>query len=95
MKHCIETMKGSGTVTGRHGQPVPVKYDLSVYQHDIPATTLKVPHALIPGLKEVRGRVEPVGFLGLTQVLEMADQRKLEFFFKDSDGNIAPRRWIE
>ena len=95
MKQCIETLKGSGTVTVRDGQQVSVKYDLSVYEEDIPVTTFSTPRASISGLKEVRGRVDPVGFVGQTLMLEMEDQRRLEFFFRDADGNIALRRWIE
>jgi hypothetical protein len=95
MKHCIETIKGNGTVTGHDGKQVPVKYDLSVYQDDIPDATLNKPLAPIPALKEVRGRVEPVGLAGLTLMLELEDQRRLEFFFRDTDGNIALRHWIE
>jgi hypothetical protein len=95
MKRRIETLTGSGTVTARDGQQVSVEYDLSVYQDDIPVTTLNIPHASIPGLKKVRGRVKPVSSVGLTLMLEMEDQRRLEFFFRDADGNIALRRWIE
>jgi hypothetical protein len=94
MRH-IETMKGKGTVTGNSGQQVPVTYELHVYQSQVPAGTLDDPRATVPGLKEIRGRIEPVSFYGQERLLlEMQDGRKLRFFFTDMRGSIALNEWI-
>ena len=94
MKH-IETLKGIGTVTSSQGQPEPVNYELHIYQQEVPAATLDDPHATIPGLKEIRGRIDPVCFFGENGLtLEMQDGRKLQFFFTSSEGSIALNRWI-
>ncbi len=91
---CIETMKGDGTVTADDGEQFSVKYELNVYQDEIPAGNMDDPRATIPGLKDIRGWVEPVRLFDQTLTLEMQDGRKLKFFFTDSHGNIALRQWI-
>jgi hypothetical protein len=94
MKH-IETLRGIGTVTSNAGQQVPVNYELHVYQQEIPAGTMDNPHATVPGLKEIRGRIEPVCFFGENGLaLQMQDKRKILFFFTDMRGSIALNRWI-
>ena len=94
MRH-IETMDGGGTVTSGSGEQKSVRYELHVYQHEISAATRENPHATIPGMKDIRGRVEPLCFFGENGLtLEMQDGRKLKFFFTDSRGNIALNSWI-
>jgi hypothetical protein len=94
MRH-VETMKGSGTVTPSSGEAVAVRYELHVYQKEIPAGTLANPHATIPGMKEIQGRIQPVCFFGEDGLLlQMQDGRKLKFFFTDSSGAIALNQWI-
>ncbi len=91
----IETMRGTGTVTANNGEAVGVRYELHVLQQEIPAGTLQNPHATIPGLREIRGRIEPVCFFGESGlILEMQDGRKLKFFFIESSGAIALNQWI-
>ncbi len=81
---CIETMKGNGTVTADSGRAVAVRYELYVCQEEIAAGTLENPHATIPGMKEIRDRVEPVCFFGENGLLlQMQDGRKLKFFFTE------------
>ena len=63
MQH-IETMKGQGTTTSNSGEKVPVRYELHVYQEQIPAGSLQDPHATVPGVKEIRGTGLPVRFFG-------------------------------
>ena len=91
---CLETMKGSGIVTANDGQQVPVRYELSVYQHEIPAGSMEDPDAKISGLKEVRGTIDPVCFFGEVLTLEMQDRRKIKFMFTDMMGTIALNAWI-
>jgi hypothetical protein len=53
------------------------------------------PHATMPGLKEIQGRIEPVCFFGESGLLlQMKDGRKLKFFFTDMQGHIAINSWI-
>jgi len=88
MKH-VETMRGNGTVTAKSGQTTAVRYELRVYQEEIPCGTLDNPHATIPGLKTIQGVVEPVCFLGENDLLlTMQDGRKLKFFFTDQKGSV-------
>jgi len=94
MEH-IEMLKGVGTVTSGNGERVAVTYELHIYEERIPVGTMDDPHATMPGLKEIRGRIEPVCFFGENAlVLELQDKRKLLFFFKDEQGSIALNRWI-
>jgi len=94
MRH-LETMKGHGTMTSNAGEQVAARYDLHVYQDEIHAGTLDNPGATIPGMKEIRGTVQPVRFFGENGLtLEMQDGRKLKFFFTDTHGNIALNSWI-
>ena len=59
MKH-LERMQGTGTVTSCNGNRKSVQYDLHVYEEEFSARTLEDPTATISGLKDIRGRVEPV-----------------------------------
>jgi len=94
MQH-VERMNGSGTVTSVSGDQKPVQYDLHVYQEEISVRTLENPNATIPGMKDIRGRVDPVCFFGDSDLtLEMKDGRKMKFFFTDSRGTIALGSWI-
>jgi hypothetical protein len=93
MQH-IETMTGNGTVTSDTGERVAVKYDINVYQDEIPAGNMLNPHATVPGMKEFHGNVWPVCFFGKTVLLEMQDGRKMRFFFTNVRGSIALSQWI-
>lgn len=91
----IEQMSGSGTATSSSGEQKTVRYSLQVLQQEIPCGTLDNPNATIPGIKEIRGRVDPVCFFGDGDVLlEMQDGRKMKFFFTNGNGSIALRSWI-
>lgn len=94
MRH-VETIKGHGTMTSNAGEQLEVRYELHVYQDEIPAGTLDNPGGTIPGLKEIRGTIQPVRFFGENGLtLEMEDGRKLKFFFTDMHGSIALNSWI-
>jgi hypothetical protein len=94
MRH-VETMNGSGTVTSGSGEQKPVRYEIDVYQEQIPVGSMTNPGATIPGLKDIRGRVEPVCFFGDGDLtLQMRDGRKMKFFFTDGRGTISLRSWI-
>lgn len=94
MRH-LETMNGRGIMTSNAGEQVAVGYELHVYQDEIHAGTLDNPGAALPGLKEIRGTVQPVRFFGENGLtLEMEDGRKLKFFFTVTQGSIAPNSWI-
>ena len=94
MRH-LETMKGHRTMTSNAGEQVRVQYELHVYQEEIDAGGLNNPGATIPGMKEIRGTVQPVRFFGENGLtLEMQDGRKLKFFFSDTHGSIALNSWI-
>jgi hypothetical protein len=83
----LETVKGQGTVTSNGGTVQSVKYELSVWQREIAAGT---PHATIPGLQEITGRVLPVCFFTERDlILQIQDGRKLTFSFTDRTGTIA------
>jgi|NGEPerStandDraft_6_1074524.scaffolds.fasta_scaffold123790_2 hypothetical protein len=92
----LETMKGTGTVTANSGEQIAVRYELHVYQDEVPVGTMENPHATMPGLKEYRGVIQPVRFFSESGLLlEMQDGRKLKFFFTDSmTGTIALNEWI-
>jgi hypothetical protein len=91
----IENMNGRGTVTSNIGEEIAVRYDLHVYQDEIHPGTLANPGATLPGLKEITGVIQPVRFFGENGLLlEMADGRRLKFFFTDSRGSIALNSWI-
>jgi hypothetical protein len=91
----IERLNGAGTVMSPSGALTPVRYDLQVLQEEISAGTLEHPHATIPGLKSIRGQIQPVCFFGETELtLEMNDARKMKFFFRDGHGSIVLRQWI-
>jgi hypothetical protein len=90
----IERIAGKGTVSGDGGDPTPVQYDLQIFQEQIPARTMDAPNATIPGMKTIRGSVQPVCSDQSGLILEMKDGRKLKFFFKDSHGSIAVQSWI-
>jgi len=94
MRH-IERMGGGGTVTSSRGEQKPVQYDLHVYQEEISVGTLENPNATIPGMKDIRGGVDPVCFFGDKDLtLETKDGRKMKFFFTDKRGTIAVGAWI-
>ena len=81
MKH-VETMRGKGTVTAKGGETAAVRYELNVYQEEIPCGAHDHPFATIPGLKTIQGIVEPVCFFGEDGLLlTMQDGRKQKFFF--------------
>ena len=85
----VETMRGNGTVTANSGQTTAVRYELRVYQEEIPCGTLDDPHATIPGLNTIQGLVEPVCFFGENDLLlTLQDGRKQKFFFTDSEGSV-------
>ena len=89
MEH-VETMRGNGTVTANSGQTTAVRYELRVYQEEIPCRTHDDPHATIPGLKTIQGVVEPVCFFGENDLLlTMQDGRKQKFFFTDEKGSVC------
>src|SRR6266487_1502335 len=81
MRH-IERLDGSGTVTSSRGDQKPVRYDVHIYQEEISVGSLENPNATIPGMKDIRGGVDPVCFFGDKDLtLEMKDGRKVKFFF--------------
>ena len=91
----LKTLQGDGTVTTKAGHPTLVRYYLQIYQAEVPAGTYEHPHNTIPGMQEIRGKIEPVCSLGDDELtLELNDRRKMAFFFTDSHGNIAFREWI-
>ena|ERR1035441_6669386 len=91
----LETMKGNGTVTANSGEQFAVRYELHVYQDEIPVRTLSDPPTTMPGLKEYRGVIRPVRFFSESGLLlEMQDKRKLTFVFTDMRGTIALSEWI-
>ena len=63
MQH-FERMNGIGTVTSSRGDQKPVQYDLHIFQEEISVRTLNDPNATVLGMKEIRGRVEPICFSG-------------------------------
>jgi hypothetical protein len=88
-------MKGHGTMTSHAGEQVAVRYELHVYEDEIHAGTLDNPGATLPGLKEIRGTIQPVRFFGENGLtLKMEDGRSLKFFFTDTHGSIALNSWI-
>jgi hypothetical protein len=94
MRH-VERMNGTGIVTSESGDQKPVQYDLHVYQEEISVATLENPKAIIQGMKDIRGRVDPVCFFGDSDLtLEMKDQRRMKFFFTDRRGTIALNCWM-
>jgi hypothetical protein len=94
MRH-VERMNGTGTVTSGGGVQKPVQYDLHVYQEEISAGTSENPNATIPGMKDIRGRVDPVCFSGDRDLtLQMQDGRKLKFFFANCHGTVSFLSWI-
>ena len=86
----IETIKGSGTAVSGDGKQQVVKYEIRVYQKEVPVGPLGDASAKIPGLKSISGTVLPVCFFGeRTPVsLKMQDGRTLMFFFIDMQGSI-------
>jgi hypothetical protein len=83
-------MRGPGTVTAKGGQTAAVRYELHVYQDEIPCGTLDRPLATIPGLKAIQGMIEPVCFFGENGLLlTMQDGRKQKFFFTDEKGSVC------
>ena len=88
-------MKGNGTVTANNGEQVAVRYEVHVYQDQIPIRTMSDPQTIMPGSKEYRGVIQPVRFFGENGLtLEMKDGRKLKFSFTNSRGSIALNEWI-
>ena len=85
----IQTITGKGVVRSKDGKRTPVKYELTEFQEEIRAGHMEDPNASIPGLKQIRGWVDPVCFPGDELTLELHDRRKLMFFFKDTNGNIV------
>lgn len=88
-------LERTGHGDGERAQQAPGTCDLDVWQEDIPAGMQNAPDATIPGLKEIRGTVDPVCCFGREDlILTMEDGRKLKFFFTDMNGSIALRSWI-
>jgi hypothetical protein len=89
MRELIETIKGNGVLRAPDGTVQEIKYDLKVYQNMIPTPNQGDPNAKIPGLKEIRGRIEPVCFVGVNGVtLQLLDGSKLGILVTDSGGAV-------
>ncbi len=91
----LESLTGKGTVISRDGTRTPVEYELQVLQDEVPAGHLDDPHASIPGLKSVHGRVLPALSLGEMATLELKDGRRAKFFWRDSRGSVTVSGPIE
>ena len=85
----IQSVTGKGTVRSKDGKHVHVKYELTEFQEEVRAGHMGDPNASILGLKQIRGWVEPVSFIGDELTLELQDNRKLKFFFTDTNGKIV------
>lgn len=96
MKH-VETLAGMGTVTTADGRQVRVEYELDVLQDEVYVGAGSPP---LPGMKEITGRVtaldsaRAIGVFSDILTLEMADGRKLRFFFTNGHGDIALNQWL-
>ena len=88
----LEKMRGKGVLTDERGEKQKVSYDLRQIQDEIAVGPGEPP---LLGLKSVVGTVLPVVAMWGTNVLEMSDGRKLKFFYRHSNGSIAPTGPIE
>lgn len=83
MRH-VQTIRGEGFILASNGDRLPVRYKLDAGQEEI---DLRIQE--IPASQPIRGNVQPVDFpLGNSLILELADGRRLPFFFKDWRGTI-------
>lgn len=86
----IEELSGRGTVYRKGCEPIGESaYDLRVHQEIHDASTEEV-----PGLRQIRGRVEGLdnfGLLATDLTLHLEDQRRLDFLIVDLDGTITVR----
>ena len=89
----IDKLPGTGPVYDESGERVgEARYMLWVYQEMKSAGTLQDPDAELPGLKDIRGRVEGLDtfdLLGKTLTLHLEDGRHLDFLIENSGGDIA------
>jgi hypothetical protein len=95
MERIIEgNIKGRGVLTlGSLTTPTAhheVTYYLDVYQNVIRVPNMGDPNATIGGLKEVRGRIAPVYFMGLNDVnLQLEDGRRMNLIVRDTGGAVV------
>ncbi len=92
-KKLIDELSGTGAVYDESGKRVgEARYMLWVYQEMKFAGTLQDPDAELPGLKDIKGRVENLDtfdLLGKTLTLHLEDGRHLDFLIENSGGDIA------
>jgi hypothetical protein len=82
----IRTLNGNGTVTPADGKSVAVRYQLEIWQKDIPDGL----GGTIPGMKSINGSIRPFcGALREKLTLRMEDGRTVDFFFTDTNGSVT------
>jgi Ribbon-helix-helix protein, copG family len=98
-REVVEQLSGVGEVTRESGGTSlgPRRYRLVVWQEIHNVRTMGDAVSRVEGLRSITGSVELQGHEGLTElvgeslVLQLQDGRRLPFFFRSSDGSIAPR----
>jgi hypothetical protein len=89
----FERMRGHGGETDKAGKVRAVTYNLSRMQNELFDGSGDPP---IPTTRDVVGRILPATLPDREiKTLQMADGRKLKFFYVDpADGSIALNQWI-
>jgi hypothetical protein len=82
----IQTLNGKGSVTPADGKAVAVRYELDIWQKDIPDGR----GGTIPGMKSITGSIRPFcGALREKLTLRMEDGKTVDFFFADTNGSMT------
>jgi hypothetical protein len=59
MRH-VETMKGRGAIISSSGEHAPVRYELQVYQSEVPAGSMSDPWAKFQAYRSVTAPCSPL-----------------------------------
>lgn len=90
----LERLRGEGIVTEESGKTYSATYDLRRTQDELSCRTKSSGDPPMLTTKNILGRVLPVNSFEGYKTLQMADGRRLKFFYTHSDGSIALNQWI-
>ena len=83
-----ETLDGHGKVYDGEELKLQAEYYLCAQHEQADQESLRV---ITGNLKTAHGQPALAALVGQSLVLHLEDGRRLDFFFKDDDGNIAAR----
>jgi len=94
----LEHLRGTGMVTTPDGNEMRARYDLKITQDESEGEPGVPP---VIGSKHMSGQVWSLSdpyfvltHIRKTMTLQMEDGRKIQFFHRDSDGNIGLSKWL-